>query len=130
MHLHYCQISMTREELVSELMTVAETMVQGNLLYTPRTCGKPGCACHRDPSRRHGPSLYFTWTEDNKSRSLFVPAERFDEAKAAQDAWSRFREIGSELATLNRKELKERWAKKKRKPSASKSSKLVKSHSA
>jgi hypothetical protein len=33
-------------------------------------CGHPGCACHRDPSRRHGP--YFEWTYKANGKTVNV----------------------------------------------------------
>lgn len=33
---------------------------RGTLSATTVTCGKPGCPCRHDPTRRHGP--YFQWT--------------------------------------------------------------------
>jgi len=34
--------------------------LKGTVLKRTIQCGKPQCACHRDPARRHGP--YFEWT--------------------------------------------------------------------
>jgi hypothetical protein len=88
-------------------------MVQGGLSSTTRTCGKPSCPCHSDPARRHGPHLYFTWRSDGKAGALYVPPEHAPEAKQAQAAWIRFREIGSQIAALNREQLRRRWARPK-----------------
>ena len=46
---------------------------------------KPACPCHSDPARRHGPNLYFTWRSVRQDffQSLYVPADRADQAKAA-----------------------------------------------
>jgi hypothetical protein len=88
-------------------------MVQGGLSSTTRTCGKSACPCHRDPTRRHGPNLYFTWRSAGKAQSLYVPPEHAEEAKAAQGAWTRFWEIGCELAALNRDQMKKQWARRK-----------------
>lgn len=93
-------------------------MVQGGLSATTRTCGKPGCPCHTDSARRHGPNLYFTWRAGTKYHALYVPPEHTEEAKAAHEAWARFRELGCQLAALNREQLKKRWARQKSKPSA------------
>jgi hypothetical protein len=32
----------------------------GSVTEQRLTCGKPSCACHRDPARRHGPYLYWS----------------------------------------------------------------------
>jgi type II secretory pathway component PulJ len=34
--------------------------LKGTVLKRMMKCGKPNCACHRDPAQRHGP--YFEWT--------------------------------------------------------------------
>ncbi len=102
---------MSRNTLLKQLALTAQSMVQGGLSSTTRTCGKPSCACHSDPSRRHGPNLYFTWREDGKGRALYIPPERADQARAAQLAWARFWEIGCQIAALNREQLRKRWAR-------------------
>ena len=89
-------------------------MVQGGLSSNTRTCGKLNCACHSDLARRHGPNLYFTWRDNGKSQSLYVPPEHTEEAKAAQAAWARFWEIGCRIAALNREQLKKGWSRDKR----------------
>jgi hypothetical protein len=109
---------MSRERLLQQLQQAAQTMVQGGLSSTTRTCGKPACPCHTDPSRRHGPNLYFTWRADGKSQSLYVPVEHAAQAQAAQLAWARFWDIGCQIAALNREQLKKRWTRDRRKAAA------------
>ena len=104
--------------LLQQLARAAETMVQGGLSATLRTCGNPACACHQDPARKHGPNLYFTWKSEGKARSLYVPPEHAREAKQAQAAWARFWEIGCEMAALNRERLRQEWAGDGSKPSS------------
>src|SRR3990172_6771464 len=48
----------------------------GSVTEQRLTCGKPRCACHRDPARRHGPYLY--WSTKVKGRTvnrLLAPEE-------------------------------------------------------
>ena len=104
---------MSRKALLNELARTTSIMVQGGLSSTTRTCGKPLCPCHSDPARRHGPNLYFSWRADNKSHALYVPPEHAAQATAAQAAWARFREIGSELAALNREQMRRQWMRAK-----------------
>ena len=103
---------MSRKKLLNELTRVTRSMVQGGLSSTTRTCGKAQCPCHTDRSRRHGPNLYLTWRAEGKSQALYVPPEHAAEAKAAQATWSRFWEIGCELAVLNREQMRRRWTRK------------------
>ena len=76
--------------LLRKLLHSARIMIQGGLSETTRRCGNPNCACHRDPDRRHGPHLYITWSEKGRSRSLYVPADRVQQARHAHAAWSQF----------------------------------------
>lgn len=104
---------MSRNALLKQLAAATESMVQGGLSSTTRTCGKPACPCHSDPARRHGPNLYFTWRSDGKAHALYVPPEFAEQAKAAQAAWAEFWDIGCQLAALNRAQLQKRWSRSK-----------------
>lgn len=95
--------------LKRELLTLLDLMVQGGLSETTRTCGTPSCACHRDPARRHGPHLYWTFRDQGKSRALYVPAQHARQARQAQAAWARFWDIGCQLSALNRQRLVKHW---------------------
>ena len=44
--------------------------LKGTVLKRMMKCGNPQCACHRDPSRRHGP--YFEWTYKVKGKTVNV----------------------------------------------------------
>jgi hypothetical protein len=109
-----------RAKLLQQLAVAAESMVQGGLSSSTRTCGKASCPCHSDPARRHGPNLYFTWRSQNKSFALYVPPQHAEEARAAQAAWARFGEIAGKIAALNREQLHKRWARAKQAAAASK----------
>lgn len=104
---------MSRKKLLSELLRLAPSVVQGGLSSSTRTCGKPQCPCHSDPNRRHGPNLYLTWREEGRSYALYVPPEHAAEATAAQAAWSRFQELSRRLAALNRDQMRRRWLRSK-----------------
>jgi hypothetical protein len=105
---------MSRKKLLSALLRLAPSIVQGGLSSSTRTCGKPQCPCHSDPSRRHGPSLYFTWRDEGKSHALYIPPEHAAEARAAQAAWSHFQELSRQIAALNREQMRRRWLRSKR----------------
>ena len=48
----------------------------GSISEQRLTCGKPSCACHQDPARRHGPYVY--WSTKVKGRTvnrLLAPEE-------------------------------------------------------
>jgi hypothetical protein len=104
---------MSRTALLKQLAFATQSMIQGGLSSSTRTCGKPACPCHSDAARRHGPNLYFTWRTDGKAHALYVPPEFAEEAKAAQSAWAQFWDIGCQLAALNRAQLQKRWSRSK-----------------
>lgn len=104
---------MRKQRLIEHLLRTTEIMVQGGLSETTRRCGNPNCICRREPPQLHGPHLYITYREDNKSRSLYVPPEHADAAHQAQKAWAEFWEIGCSLAKLNRDRLRKQWQQEK-----------------
>lgn len=105
---------MSKKEILRKLLRAAACMVQGGLSETTRRCGKPNCACARDPKQRHGPHLYVTYRSQGKSRGLYVPAERAGEARRAHAAWAEFWEAACALAARNREQLQHRWAGERR----------------
>src|SRR6266568_6785323 len=44
--------------------------LKGTVSKRMMKCGQPQCACHRDPSQRHGP--YFEWTYKLKGKTVNV----------------------------------------------------------
>ncbi len=98
-----------KQALIRALLTATTSMVQGGLSETSRRCGKPTCTCAHDATYRHGPHLYLTYREDGVSRSLYVPAEQAEGARAAHDAWASFWTLGCAIAALNREELRRAW---------------------
>lgn len=95
--------------MIRALLAATKSMVQGGLSETSRQCGKPTCQCAHDATYRHGPHLYLTYREDEKSRSLYVPPEHAESARAARDAWASFWTIGCAIAALNREALRRQW---------------------
>ena len=50
----------------------------GNIQRRYITCGKPYCACHKDPKARHGPYAYWTSKEDKKTVSRLLKPQEAD----------------------------------------------------
>jgi type II secretory pathway component PulJ len=44
--------------------------LKGTVLKRMMKCGRPQCACHRDPAKRHGP--YFEWTYKVQGKTVNV----------------------------------------------------------
>jgi hypothetical protein len=98
-----------KQSLTRALIAATQCMVQGGLSETSRRCGKPTCQCARDPTYRHGPHLYLTYRDDGANRSLYVPSEHADVARAAHEAWAAFWTIGCAIAKVNREQLRRAW---------------------
>lgn len=102
--------SAKKQDLIRALVKNAETMIQAGMSQSTRTCGKASCACHSDPSRRHGPHTYLTFrNSEDRSSGLYVSPEHLNEAVKAKQAWDDFWKIATDLATFNREEMKRRW---------------------
>jgi hypothetical protein len=65
-------------------------------------CGQPQCACHRDPSQRHGP--YFEWTYKVKGKTINVKLSA-QAAPLYQAATKQNRKLKAVLAKM------ERWSR-------------------
>ena len=99
-----------KQKLIQSLVENAEIMIQAGMSETKRTCGKPNCACHHDATRRHGPNTYLTFrTADGKSSGMYVSPEHLDQAVNAKKAWDSFWKLATEIAFVNREELKRDW---------------------
>ena len=57
------------QELKADL-TQIEYFSKGTLLARMVRCGKPQCACGKDPSKRHGP--YYEWTYKARGKTVTV----------------------------------------------------------
>ncbi|MBI2562263.1 MAG: hypothetical protein HYW08_07710 [candidate division NC10 bacterium] len=100
----------TRRRLFEELRRVAEGMIQGSFSVATRTCGTPGCGCHTDRAKRHGPHTYLTFKgPKGRTTSRYVPQHAVEEARRAVAAWERFWELAVELARQNREAAVARW---------------------
>ena len=76
------------DKITAELATAAGPALPGTLTVRAYACGKPGCRCHADPPRLHGP--YAEWTRKIAGKTItrrLTPAELaeyqplFDNAK-------------------------------------------------
>ena len=112
---------MERDRILHDLLEAAQHMLQGSLSQTTRTCGTPGCRCHR--GHRHGPHTYLTFkTPERRSSGVYVPAHALEEARRGVAAWERFRTLATQIAGDNRTAAVARWreagARKRRKADA------------
>ena len=99
-----------KKVLIRNLVENAEIMIQAGMSQGTRTCGKASCGCHSDPNRRHGPHTYLTFRNaEDKSSGMYVSPENLEEAMTAKQAWDDFWRTATNLAIINREEMKHRW---------------------
>src|ERR1039457_2058443 len=67
--------------------------LKGTVLKRMMKGGQPQCACHRDPSRRHGP--YFEWTYKVQGKTVNVKL-------SSQAATKQHRKLKAMLARMER----------------------------
>ena len=78
---------------------------KGTILERRMKCGQPNCACHQDPSKRHGP--YWEWTY--KLRGKTVNVKLIPDAgpiyKAASQQYRKLKSLLNRLERLSHKSL-------------------------
>jgi hypothetical protein len=62
-------IQLTRRRIRQQLQELGY-FCKGTVLERRMKCGQPRCACHRDPSQRHGP--YWEWTYKVRGKTVNV----------------------------------------------------------
>ena len=73
--------------------------LKGTVLKRMMKCGQSNCACHRDPSQRHGP--YFEWTYKVKGKTVNVKLSP-QAAPLYQAATKQHRKLKAALARMER----------------------------
>ena len=51
---------------------------KGSITKRRIPCGTPGCACHKDPEKRHGPYYQLSWKEKGKTVSRLIYPENVE----------------------------------------------------
>jgi len=84
---------------VREQLHQLDYFLKGTVSKRMMKCGQPQCACHRDPSQRHGP--YFEWTYKVKGKTVNVKLSP-QAAPLYQAATKQHRKLKAALARLER----------------------------
>ena len=91
-----------RGQLLAEIERLADVAIFGTLSETYRTCGSPGCRCHRD-GPKHGPHLYISYRGgEGKTTGYYVPKLLQETIQTGVAAWQRLQECLREVAELNK----------------------------
>lgn len=84
-----------------ELLEI-EYFVKGTVLKRMMKCGRPQCACHQDPSKRHGPYFEWTYKANGKTVNVKLSAEAAQLYKAATRRQRKLKAVLSKLERLSR----------------------------
>jgi hypothetical protein len=89
-----------RRQLQAQIADI-DFILPGTINIAMNRCGKPTCACHRDPPRLHGP--YITWTRkvNGKTVTRRLSPEQLERYRPWFDNNRRLRQLIAELETLS-----------------------------
>lgn len=89
-------------QIATELAALARTanILPGSIQLRHMRCGQPGCACHHDPPRLHGP--YWQWTRKvaGKTVTRSISAETAPDYQAWIANDRRLRELITRLEQI------------------------------
>lgn len=82
-----------RIEAIRNAVATIELVCSGTLLTRMTKCGKPTCACHRDPAARHGP--YYEWgrMRGGKLTHRWMSAEQAQQLREAIASFRRLKKL-------------------------------------
>ncbi|WP_374952865.1 DUF6788 family protein [Alicyclobacillus acidocaldarius] len=90
-----------RNRQQQHLLAHLDGAIAGSLVETYRTCGKPNCICHS--GQKHGPYYLLTWSENGRTRTCHVPAEKVDAVRTGVERFRAAREALQKLGEYNRR---------------------------
>jgi hypothetical protein len=95
-----------RDELREQLRALSlRPLMRGSLVERLRRCGRPNCACARDPTRRHG-GKFLTVQLQGRTHALHVRPEDDARVRAAIEAYKRLWELINELTVCELSDLR------------------------
>jgi hypothetical protein len=91
-------------QLKRELRAI-EYFCKGTVLKRTMKCGQSGCACHLDPSKRHGPYWEWTYKAQRRTVNVRLSPEAGTIYKAAAQQYRKLKLLLSRLEKLSRSAL-------------------------
>ena len=79
-----------------------EYFVKGTVLKRMMKCGRPQCACHNDPSKRHGPYFEWTYKANGKTVNVKLTEQAAPLYKAATKQQRKLKAVLAKLERLSR----------------------------
>lgn len=92
------------QELKTELAQIGY-FSKGTLLTRRMKCGKPQCACHTQPAKRHGPYYEWTYKAQGKTVNVRLSKQAVPLYRAAAKQYRRLKSILGRLEKLSRQAL-------------------------
>jgi len=92
------------QELKADLAQI-EYFSKGTLLARMVRCGKPQCACGKDPSKRHGPYYEWSYKARGKTVTVRLAPEAAPFFRAAARQYRKLKAILNRMETLSRQAL-------------------------
>ena len=78
---------------------------KGTILERRMKCGQPNCACHQDPSKRHGPYWEWTYKLQGKTVNVKLTPAAGPIYEAASQQYRKLKSLLSRLERLSHKAL-------------------------
>jgi len=79
-----------------------EYFCKGTVLERRMKCGQPGCACHQDPAKRHGPYWEWTYKAQGKTMNVRLSAAAGPIYKEGSRQYRKWKSLLSRLERLSR----------------------------
>lgn len=79
-----------------------EYFLKGTVLKRTMKCGRPQCACHHDPAKRHGPYFEWTYKANGTTVNVKLTAESAPLYKAATKQQRKLKAVLARLERLSR----------------------------
>lgn len=76
---------------------------KGSITERRIPCGTPGCACHKDPEKRHGPYYQLSWKEKGKTVSRLIYPENVELYRQWIGNRRKLMDLIGEMEALSRK---------------------------
>lgn len=76
---------------------------KGTVLKRMMKCGQQRCACHKDPTKRHGPYFEWTYKANGKTVNVRLQPEEAAVYKSATEQYRRLKSVLTRMEALSRK---------------------------
>jgi hypothetical protein len=101
------QLCKMRGRLEHQLMR-PRAMRVGSVVKQYMFCGKPSCACHRDPQKKHGPYYYLSYKEKGQSHYKYLGKATSAEVERARN-YQVFQRGMAQLGRIHREVIDLLW---------------------